>query len=56
MNWNAQMLPGITVLLAGAFLGYFSGRLTRKKQNAEKLKMLGVALAAAGAILVFFPV
>ena len=53
MNWNADMMPGITLLLAGAFLGFFADGLCRNRKNAQPMRLLGVCLAVAGAILVF---
>lgn len=53
MNLNEQMLPGLFLLLAGAVLGFGAQKLCKKKQNVPQMKMLGVCLAVAGAILVF---
>lgn len=53
MNLNAEMMPGITLLLAGAFLGYFADGVCRNRKNVQPMRLLGVFLAAAGAILVF---
>ena len=53
MNFGAEMVPGITVLVVGAFLGYFADGLCRNKKNVQPMQMLGVFLAFVGAILVF---
>ena len=47
------MMPGITQLIVGAFLGFFADGLCKNKKNRNPMRMLGVFLAAAGAILVF---
>ena len=53
MNLTSQMLPGISALLAGAVLTFFAEKLSRKAENANRVRLLGVALAFIGAILVF---
>ena len=53
MNLSAQMLPGITLLAAGAFLGFFADGVCKNRKNAQPMRLLGTFLAAAGAILVF---
>jgi len=53
MNFSAEMMPGLTLLIVGAFLGFFADGLSRNKKNTQPLRMLGVFLAVAGAILVF---
>lgn len=53
MNFGAEMMPGITLLLVGAFLGYFADSVCRNKKNVQPMRMLGVFLAFVGAILVF---
>ena len=55
MNLNAEMVPGIALLLAGAVMTFFADGLCRKKQNVPQMKMLGVVIAVAGAMLVFIP-
>ena len=55
MNLNAQMMPGITVLLLGAVMGLGAQSLCRNKKNVPQMRALGTALAFAGAILVFIP-
>ena len=53
MNFSAEMMPGITLLAAGAFLGFFADGLCKNKKNTQPMRLLGVFLAAAGAIMVF---
>ena len=53
MNFSAEMMPGITLLLVGAFLSFFADGVCRNKKNVQPMRFLGVFLAAAGAILVF---
>ena len=53
MNFGAEMMPGITLLVVGAFLGYFADGVCRNKKNVQPMRMLGVFLAVVGAILVF---
>ena len=53
MNFSAEMMPGLTLLLVGAFLGFFADGVCKNKKNVQPMKMLGVFLAVIGAILVF---
>ena len=53
MNLTSQMLPGLSALLVGAVLTFFAGGLTRKPENANRIRLIGVALAFVGAIMVF---
>ena len=53
MNFSAEMMPGLTLLLVGAFLGFFADGVCKNKKNVQPMKMLGVFLAVVGAILVF---
>lgn len=53
MNFSAEMMPGLTLLIVGAFLGFFADGLCRNKKNTHPMRLLGVALAFAGAIMVF---
>ena len=55
MNLTTGMIPGLSVLLAGAFVAFFGENLCRKKENANQVRVLGVLLAFVGAILVFVP-
>lgn len=55
MNLTMRMLPGLSALLAGAVLTFFAGRLARSAESANRVRMIGVALAFIGAILVFVP-
>ena len=55
MNLTTEMIPGLSVLLAGAFVAFFGENLCRKKENANQVRVLGVMLAFVGAILVFVP-
>lgn len=55
MNLTAEMIPGLCLLLAGAFVTVFAERLCSRRANAPQLRMLGVFLAFAGALLVFIP-
>ncbi len=53
MNFGAEMMPGLTLLAVGAFLAVFAEPVCSKKKNAQPMRMLGLALAIIGAILVF---
>ena len=53
MNFGAEMMPGITLLAAGAFLGFFADGVCKNKKNVQPMRLLGTFLAFAGAILVF---
>ena len=53
MNFGAEMMPGITLLVVGAFLGFFADGVCRNKKNVQPMRMLGVFLAIAGALMVF---
>ena len=53
MNFGAEMMPGITLLVCGAFLNFFTDGLCRNKKNTQPMRMLGVFLAVVGAIMVF---
>ena len=53
MNFSAEMMPGLTLLLVGAFLGFFADGVCKNKKNVQPMKLLGVFLAVGGAILVF---
>ena len=53
MNFSMDMMPGITLLAAGAFLGFFADGVCKNKKNVQPMRLLGTFLAAAGAILVF---
>ena len=53
MNFSAEMMPGPTLLLVGAFLGFFADGVCKNKKNVQPMKLLGVFLAVVGAILVF---
>ena len=53
MNFSADMMPGLTLLLVGAFLGFFADGVCKNKKNVQPMKLLGVFLAVVGAILVF---
>ena len=53
MNFGAEMMPGITLLVVGAFLGFFADGLCKKKKNTQPMRLLGVFLAVVGAIMVF---
>jgi len=53
MNFGAEMMPGITLLLVGAFLGFFADGVCKNKRNVQPMRLLGVFLAVVGAILVF---
>ena len=53
MNFSADMMPGLTLLLVGAFLGFFADGVCKNKKNVQPMLMLGTFLAVVGAILVF---
>lgn len=55
MNLTLQMLPGLSALLAGAVLTLFADRFSHKQGSANRVRLIGVALAFIGAILVFIP-
>ena len=55
MNLTADMIPGLCVLIAGALITFFSGRVCRKKENEPQVRLLGVGMAVIGAILIFLP-
>ena len=55
MNLTSEMAPGICLLLAGAAMTLFTEQLCHKKKNVQPMKMLGLFLAFAGAIMVFLP-
>ena len=51
MNFQANMIPGICALAVGALLTFFGGRLCHREKDVPQVKLLGVALAAAGLLL-----
>ena len=53
MNFGAEMMPGITLLIAGAFLAFFADGVCRNKKNVQPMRMLGTFLVIAGAVMVF---
>ena len=53
MNFGAEMMPGITLLVVGAFLGFFADGVCKNKKNVQPMRMLGTFLAVVGAIMVF---
>ena len=53
MNFGAEMMPGITLLITGAFLGFFADGVCKNKKNVQPMRMLGTPLAIVGAIMVF---
>ena len=53
MNIGAEMMPGITLLVVGAFLGFFADGVCKNKKNVQPMRMLGTFLAIVGAIMVF---
>ena len=53
MNLNTEMAPGITLLLLGAFLGFFADGACQNKKNVQPIRMLGVFLAFVGAVMIF---
>ena len=53
MNVSAEMMPGLTLLIVGAFLGFFADGVCKNKKNVQPMRMLGTFLAVVGAILVF---
>ena len=55
MNLSADMIPGLCLLIAGAVIGFGAKPICRREQNIPQVKLLGVGLAAIGAILVFLP-
>ena len=53
MNLTRQMIPGLIVILGGALLFFLAPKICSGKENAVKVKLIGVLLTAFGAILVF---
>jgi len=53
MNLTSEMLPGICLLLAGAAMTLFTEQLCHKKKNVPQMRLLGLFLAFAGAVMVF---
>ncbi len=53
MNFSPQMIPGLCALIVGAVLTFFAGKLCHQEKNVPQMKLIGVALAVVGAILVF---
>ena len=53
MNLTGEMIPGLCALLVGAVLTFFAGKLSRKAENANRVRLIGVGLAFVGAIMVF---
>jgi len=53
MNFGAEMMPGITLLVVGAFLSFFADGLCKNRKNTQPMRLLGVFLAVVGAIMVF---
>lgn len=55
VNIRADMAPGLCLLIAGAIIAFGAKPICRREQNVPQVKLLGVGLAAIGAILVFLP-
>ena len=55
MNFSQDMVPGLSALLIGALLTFFAGKLCHREKDVPRIKMLGVILAALGAIFIFLP-
>ena len=55
MNLTSEMVPGICLLLAGAAMTVFTEQLCHKKKNVSQMKLLGVFVAFAGAVMIFLP-
>lgn len=55
MNLSAEMIPGLCLLIAGAIVGFCAKPICRREENVPQVKLLGVGLAAIGAILIFLP-
>ena len=53
VNFQAGMIPGICALAVGALLTFFSDKLCHREKNVPQMKLLGVALAVIGALMVF---
>ena len=53
MNFSREMLPGLTVLFCGAAITFLAGRIRPDEQGRNKVKLIGVLVAAAGAALIF---
>ena len=53
MNFQANMVPGLCALAVGALLTFFGGQLCHREKDVRQVKLLGVALAVVGAIMIF---
>ena len=54
MNLTKEMTPGLILLLSGAALCFGAKRICcRREQSVNTVKLLGVFIAAAGAVLIF---
>ena len=53
MNFSPRMLPGLALLLCGAVLALAAGRICPGEGAKNRLELIGVLIAAAGAALVF---
>ena len=51
----ARARPIQRLLIAGAVIGFGAKPICRREQNVPQMKLLGVGLAAIGAILIFLP-
>ena len=52
---NAETGSAVAILVFGLLMALFSKQLCRKTRNVPQMRMLGVCLAIAGAILLFLP-
>ena len=53
MNLSTSMIPGLCAMLAGAVLTFGAGKLTHREKSVPTIKLIGVLLAALGAVLIF---
>ena len=53
MNLTMEMMPGLGALFVGAVMTLFAGKVSRKAENENRVRLMGVGLAFIGAILVF---
>ena len=50
---SRQLIWDYLLLTVGALLTFFSDKLCHREKNVPQMKLLGVALAVVGALMVF---
>ena len=53
LNFTAKMIPGLCFLAGGAVLSFMAARISQSEDGIPKIKLIGVGLAALGAVWVF---